>query len=101
MIVLNKSTPALKFLASYVKVFFFFNVVNFLQNSNINIPLRTYQEIFDVRDGTLRPLELLSSVRRGIKSLANRFENMKIKVDFADDVIISSDNLSDKLLDCV
>ena len=78
MIVLNKSIPALKFLASYVKVFFFFNIVNFLQNNNsngnINIPLRTYQEIFEVRDGTLRPVEPVSSVRRGIKSLANRFE---------------------------
>ena len=54
-----------------------------------------------MRDSTLRPLEPLSSVRRGIKSLAIRFEKIKIKVEFAEDVIISSDHLNDKLLDCV
>ena len=61
------------------------------KNSN-NIPLMVYLEIFDVRDGTLRPFYPLSSVRRRIKSLARSFE--KLKMGFG--VIINSDNPRDK-----
>ena len=61
------------------------------QNNN-NIPLMVYLVIFDVRDGTLRPLYPLSSVRRRIKSLARSFE--KVKMGFG--VMINSDNPKDK-----
>ena len=60
--------------------------------SNNNIPLMVYLVIFDVRDGTLRPLYPLSSVRRRIKSLARSFE--KVKMGFG--VMINSDNPRDK-----
>ena len=59
---------------------------------NNNIPLVVYLAIFDVRDGTLRPLYPLSSVRRRIKSLARSFE--KLKMEFG--VMFNSDNLRDK-----
>ena len=60
--------------------------------NNNNIPLMVYLAIFDVRDGTFRPLYPLSSVRRRIKSLARSFE--KLKMEFG--VMFNSDNLRDK-----
>lgn len=39
--------------------------------------------------------------KEGNKTTGKQFEEIKIKVEFADEMIISSDNFNDKLLDCV
>ena len=90
------SVSVVKLLVDCIKDIFFLMLLHSGKNNN-NIPLMVYLEIFDVRDGTLRPFYPLSSVRRRIKSLARSFE--KLKMGFG--VMINSDNPRDKWLGCI